>query len=406
MSRHRAVATGAFIGCVVVAAVALAASPAPTGGERVRPTAATAGPARVEDEALPEAPLNPYVPPACAGLFSDVACPGGFAVNWIENFYNDGITAGCGTNPLKYCPDATVTRAQMAVFVEKAVRGTGTWSPGDLSNGNTGLGRAALLNNSVYAMNNTAVGNGALQLQSFTNGNANYYAENTAVGWVALYNNQPDGGNGGFNGTQNTAVGVGALGLNTVGYFNTSMGEYSGHANVSGYGNTFLGRGADVDSGGRVNATAIGWGAIVDDSYKVQIGNTDVTAIGGQVAWTAFSDIRGKKDVADLDLGLDFVLALRPVSYRLKSGNDRIDMGFVAQDIEALLGDGYNVLTIGGDKDRTLALRHTDLIAPIVKAIQEQQATIEAQQGRLATQDRQIGDLLARVAKLEAARQR
>jgi len=94
------------------------------------------------------------------------------------------------------------------------------------------------------------------------------------------------------------------------------------------------------------------------------------------------------------------------VSYRLKSGNDRIDMGFVAQDIEALLGDGYNVLTIGGDKDRTLALRHTDLIAPIVKAIQEQQATIEAQQGRLATQDRQIGDLLARVAKLEAARQR
>ena len=48
-------------------------------------------------------------------------------------------------------------------------------------------------------------------------------------------------------------------------------------------------------------------------------------------------------------------------------------MGFLAQDVEALLGDGYSVLGIGGDKDRTLSLRYTDLIAPMVKAIQEQQ---------------------------------
>jgi uncharacterized repeat protein (TIGR03803 family) len=57
-----------------------------------------------------------YTPPACAGLFSDVACPGPFA-DWIEQLYGEGITGGCSTNPLNYCPGNPVTRAQMAVFL-------------------------------------------------------------------------------------------------------------------------------------------------------------------------------------------------------------------------------------------------------------------------------------------------
>jgi hypothetical protein len=52
-------------------------------------------------------------------------------------------------------------------------------------------------------------------------------------------------------------------------------------------------------------------------------------------------------------------------------------MGFLAQDVEALLGEDYNVLTVGGDRDRTLSLRYTDLIAPLVRAVQEQQAMLE-----------------------------
>jgi hypothetical protein len=57
-----------------------------------------------------------YVPPVCAGIFTDVACPSPFA-DWIEELYNEGITGGCGTNPLIYCPSNPVTRAQMAVFL-------------------------------------------------------------------------------------------------------------------------------------------------------------------------------------------------------------------------------------------------------------------------------------------------
>ena len=58
-----------------------------------------------------------YVPPACAGLFGDVPCPAGFAVDWIEQLSNEGITGGCGGG--NYCPDASVTRGQMAVFLTK-----------------------------------------------------------------------------------------------------------------------------------------------------------------------------------------------------------------------------------------------------------------------------------------------
>jgi hypothetical protein len=59
-----------------------------------------------------------YVPPSCSGIFEDVPCPGPFS-DWIEELYVEGITGGCQTNPLLYCPDTVVSRGQMAVFLVK-----------------------------------------------------------------------------------------------------------------------------------------------------------------------------------------------------------------------------------------------------------------------------------------------
>jgi hypothetical protein len=59
-----------------------------------------------------------YTPPACTGIFTDVACPGTFT-NWIEKLYALKITGGCVASPLQYCPDNPNTRAQMAVFLVK-----------------------------------------------------------------------------------------------------------------------------------------------------------------------------------------------------------------------------------------------------------------------------------------------
>ena len=59
-------------------------------------------------------------PPACTppGTFADVPCPGGFAVDYVEGIAAEGVTAGCGNG--NYCPNASITNAQMAVFLVKA----------------------------------------------------------------------------------------------------------------------------------------------------------------------------------------------------------------------------------------------------------------------------------------------
>ena len=63
-----------------------------------------------------------YVPPHCAGVFTDVACPGPFT-DWIEDLHSQGVVAGCGVGPT-YCPDGAVSRQQMAVFLLKSLQGS------------------------------------------------------------------------------------------------------------------------------------------------------------------------------------------------------------------------------------------------------------------------------------------
>ncbi len=65
-----------------------------------------------------------YQPPAATGtLFADVPA-NAFAAAWIEDFYNRGITSGCATSPLLYCPDTPVTRQQMSVFLLRGEHGS------------------------------------------------------------------------------------------------------------------------------------------------------------------------------------------------------------------------------------------------------------------------------------------
>jgi Zn-dependent metalloprotease/streptogramin lyase len=58
-----------------------------------------------------------------------------WAENFIHSLYNAGITGGCNVAPLKFCPEATVTRAQMAVFLLRGIHGS-SYSPPDVA-GNT-----------------------------------------------------------------------------------------------------------------------------------------------------------------------------------------------------------------------------------------------------------------------------
>jgi hypothetical protein len=57
-----------------------------------------------------------HVPPLGSGIFDDVPLEY-WAVHWIEQLADEGITVGCGSN--NFCPDDVVTRAQMAVFLKR-----------------------------------------------------------------------------------------------------------------------------------------------------------------------------------------------------------------------------------------------------------------------------------------------
>jgi hypothetical protein len=68
-----------------------------------------------------------YAPPAASGaMFSDVPANHPFAT-WIEELAREGITAGCGGTT--YCPDGGVTRGQMAIFLLKSRHGAGYTPP-------------------------------------------------------------------------------------------------------------------------------------------------------------------------------------------------------------------------------------------------------------------------------------
>ncbi|MBK9208838.1 MAG: SBBP repeat-containing protein [Anaerolineales bacterium] len=68
-----------------------------------------------------------YTPPAVGAStgFGDVAATH-WAAAWIKQLAAEGITSGCGAG--NYCPDAAVTRAEIAIFLLKAKNGS-SYSP-------------------------------------------------------------------------------------------------------------------------------------------------------------------------------------------------------------------------------------------------------------------------------------
>jgi Chaperone of endosialidase len=142
---------------------------------------------------------------------------------------------------------------------------------------------------------------------------------NTAVGDRALLSN--------IKGADNTAVGEGALLANKTGERNTASGEGALASNTAGSDNTAIGFAADVGSGNLTNATAIGAAAFVDASNKVRIGNTNVTVIEGQVAYTFPSDRNKKENFQPVD-GEEVLRKIR--QFNLTSWN------YIGQDAKTL----------------------------------------------------------------------
>ena len=130
-------------------------------------------------------------------------------------------------------------------------------------------------------------------------------------------------------------------------------------------------------------------------------------------AATVTSDRREKSGIGALDAkAVDFIKALRPVQFTLKNGRQEIletaedgtptnvevtpgvrhHWGLIAQEVqEALASAGYDPsncavwsLADKNDPDSRQALRYEELIAPMIKVIQNQQERIEALERKVA----------------------
>jgi hypothetical protein len=199
-----------------------------------------------------------------------------------------------------------------------------------------------------------------------------------------------------FNQFVGYASGIG----NTTGGNNLFVGYRSGITNTTGTNNTLLGTNANVATAALTNATAIGNGATVSASNTIQLGNANITALRCKVALTVTSDARFKYDVQANVPGLAFISQLHPVTYRLDgakmaqftrtgvmpSGFTRdsaaaVQTGFLAQDVERAAQalhyrfDGVNAPANSHDY---YGLSYSQFVVPLVKAVQEQQAQIDA----------------------------
>ena len=286
---------------------------------------------------------------------------------------------------------------------------------------NTAMGFFALYPNTT-GTDNTAMGYNALASNTL----ASY---NTAFGSLALYYNT--------GGSFNTANGYQALYANTNGQNNTVVGYNSASLYDLGYNNTVLGANCDGSFAGQYNIVAIGQGTVCTDNSMARIGNAATSSIGGYANWTNISDGRFKKDVKENVKGIDFIMKLRPVTYRLdvtglskqlkenhgKEWNEQmktaiagkekvIFSGFVAQEVEKAANEA-NYDFSGVDKPRNqngfYGLRYADFVVPLVKAIQEQQQMIEELKKQNedlsnlnADQKRKYEELLKRVERLSS----
>lgn len=224
----------------------------------------------------------------------------------------------------------------------------------------------------------------------------------TATNYIEFKDSGGSAGNISYNHTDNylaTKVnGSERMRINSSGTVLIGLTTASGIANSSGTGN----EGAMIQQDGLIISSISNESNMVlnrKTSQGVQIQFRYNGSNVGSISTNSNSlpsDRNFKRDIEDLNIGLDLVSKLNPVSYNYKIDNDGTPKmyGLIAQDLEQSLEE------VGVDKNSVQLLQHkpTDdekesdysldylkLTPILIKAIQEQQTVIEDLKSRITT---------------------
>lgn len=128
--------------------------------------------------------------------------------------------------------------------------------------------------------------------------------------------------------------------------------------------------------------------------WNTAVNGTAVQINSNGILTKATSSIRFKKNVRELpgDFGADFVMALKPVIYNNKYGDDAGDyVGFIAEDV---FGIGGKPFVSFNDAGLVESLHYDKLTVPLV-------ATAQAHQRRIAELETEMASMKARLYALE-----
>jgi hypothetical protein len=120
--------------------------------------------------------------------------------------------------------------------------------------------------------------------------------------------------------------------------------------------------------------------------------------------WTNASDARLKANIKNSTYGLAEVMKLRPVSYTMRKGGEA-QVGFIAQEVQKVIPEVVSGKEGDVAKGETLGISYGNMVAVLTKAMQEQQAEIEAlkaKNGKLTAQVSELETLKAEVASIKA----
>ncbi len=229
-------------------------------------------------------------------------------------------------------------------------------------------------------------------VQGYSEGGTGVYAiSNSNSGVNAAVVAEALGGSRGLNVTSVNGIGALVTATNDIGVYATGVTGVVGYSNLAGqsgvYGSSSYTNGIGVSGNGSSN-TGTGvkgtgnnvgvWGELDDASgWAGYFEDGGVWSDGG---FSSPSDLRLKHSVRDLQSALTTVMALRPVRYEY---NERPGehIGLIAQEVQEVLPELVTVDPVG--EQGMLSLNYDELIPVLIKAIQEQQVQIAAQQAEI-----------------------